>query len=121
MALSDAIDPSVASARGVTECARIAAAMPRDVPDRCELCGAGRELTFHHLIPRKVHRRGAFRRNYDREQLNAGTHLCRLCHRAVHRFFDEMTLAREYSTLASLRAAPEVQRHVRWARKQRRA
>jgi len=93
--------------------------MPRTVPDRCELCCAERELTFHHLIPKKVHRRAFFRRNYQRDQLQSGVHLCRLCHRAVHRFFDEMTLAKQYASLAALRAAPELQRHAAWARRQK--
>lgn len=94
-------------------------AMPRTTPDACELCQAPRELTFHHLIPRKVHRRTFFKRNYDRDTLQAGVHLCRLCHSAVHRFFDEMTLAKQYASLEALRAAPELQRHASWARKQR--
>lgn len=93
--------------------------MARVAPDACELCGRARELTFHHLIPRRVHRLGWFRRNFDADQLQAGVHLCRLCHRAVHRFFDERTLAREYATLQALRRSPELQRHVQWARKQR--
>ncbi|MCK5940655.1 MAG: hypothetical protein KAI24_01700, partial [Planctomycetes bacterium] len=76
--------------------------MRRPAPDRCELCSAPRELTFHHLIPKKVHRRPFFRRTYDRDELQRGAHLCRLCHKAVHRFFDEMTLAREYATLDAL-------------------
>ncbi|MCA8952702.1 MAG: hypothetical protein KDE27_24540 [Planctomycetes bacterium] len=86
----------------------------------CELCGAVRLLTFHHLIPRKLHRRPFYRRNHDRAALQAGVHLCRHCHRAVHRFFDEATLAKSYATLAALRAAPELQRHAAWARKQKR-
>lgn len=78
-----------------------------------------RELTFHHLIPKKVHRRAYFRRAYTREELQAGVDLCRLCHSAVHRAHDEVTLAREFSTLAALRTSPDLQRHVRWARKQK--
>ena len=93
--------------------------MPRVPPDHCELCQAGRELTFHHLIPKKVHRRAFFRRTYDREQLQQGVFLCRLCHRAVHRFYDEMTLARQFASLAALQASPELQKHVQWARKQK--
>ena len=51
--------------------------MPRTPPETCELCGARRELTFHHLIPRKVHRRAFFRRTYDREELQRGAFFCR--------------------------------------------
>lgn len=92
---------------------------PRSPPNHCQLCSGERELTFHHLIPKKVHRRAYFRRTYSREQLQRGVHLCRLCHSAVHRLHDEMTLAREFSTLAALRASPELRRHAQWARKQK--
>ena len=88
--------------------------------EHCELCRARRDLTFHHLIPRKVHKRAFFKRNYDREDLQQGAFLCRLCHSAVHRAFDEMTLAKRYMTVAALRHAPELQRHIAWAGKQRR-
>ena len=39
--------------------------MPRVPQEHCELCQRERELTFHHLIPKKVHRRAFFRRTYD--------------------------------------------------------
>lgn len=85
----------------------------------CGLCGRHTELTFHHLIPRKVHRRRFFQRNYRREDLAAGVDLCRLCHKGLHRLFDEMTLARQLNSLEALRADPGVRRHVEWVRKQR--
>lgn len=78
-------------------------------------------LQFHHLIPRKVHRRTHFRKHYTREQLSEGIYLCRPCHRALHKFFDEMTLAREYCTLERLAADVQVQRHINWVRKQKTA
>ncbi|MEM7203220.1 MAG: hypothetical protein AAF628_23360 [Planctomycetota bacterium] len=85
----------------------------------CTLCGRERLLTFHHLIPRKLHRRNAYRRAYTKEQLQEGIDLCRLCHGALHRLYDEVTLAKRLSTLPALRADEAVQRHVKWARKQK--
>lgn len=85
----------------------------------CALCGRHTELTFHHLIPRKVHRRSRFRKQHAREALQAGVELCRLCHRGVHRLYDEMTLARQFASLQALRDDPAVRRHVDWVRKQR--
>lgn len=85
----------------------------------CDLCGRHTELTFHHLIPRKVHRRSHFRRHYAREVLLDGIELCRLCHKGLHRLYDEMTLAKRLSTLDALRDDPRVQRHICWVRKQR--
>jgi hypothetical protein len=35
----------------------------------CELCGREAPLTFHHLVPRKMHRRTYFRKHYSREEL----------------------------------------------------
>lgn len=87
----------------------------------CALCGRHVPLTFHHLIPRKMHRRNHFRRRYSRDELNRGVRLCRLCHRGLHRLYDEMTLARELSSLAALRADPLIGRHVEWVKKQKQA
>lgn len=94
--------------------------MPRP-PDnaRCELCERAVPLTYHHLIPRKLHRRPRFRKHYSSESLQAGAWLCRRCHRGIHRLHDEMTLGQELNTLAALRADAAVARHVAWVRKQR--
>jgi 5-methylcytosine-specific restriction endonuclease McrA len=85
----------------------------------CTLCGRHTELTFHHLVPRKVHRRNFFRKAFEREVLQQGVDLCRLCHKGLHRLYDEMTLAKQLNTLEALRADPAIQRHVHWVRKQR--
>ena len=85
----------------------------------CALCGRTAPLTFHHLIPKKVHRRRRFARSYSKAELAQGIDVCRLCHRAIHRFHDEMTLARELNTLAALRQDEQLARHAAWAAKQR--
>jgi hypothetical protein len=36
------------------------------------------------------------------EELNQGIMVCRPCHNAIHKAFDNKTLAREYNTLESL-------------------
>lgn len=87
----------------------------------CALCGRDTELTFHHLIPRKVHRRTRFRKHLGDDELRAGVDLCRLCHKGVHRLYDEMTLATRLNTLEALRADDALQRHAGWVRKQRTA
>lgn len=86
----------------------------------CPLCGRPGPLTFHHLIPKKLHRRKRFRKRYSREELAQGVHICRLCHNGVHRLFDEMTLGQQKNTLEQLQADKSLQRHVRWVSKQRR-
>ena len=92
----------------------------RSDTDRCELCGRQLSLTFHHLIPRKLHRRSRFKKTYSRDQLNTGIWVCQTCHSGIHRLHDEMTLGRDLNTREKLLADPAVQRHVVWVGKQRR-
>ncbi|MGD8557734.1 MAG: HNH endonuclease [Chromatiales bacterium] len=85
----------------------------------CELCRRTTRLTFHHLIPRKLHRRNRFRKNYTREELNLGIAICRRCHNGLHLLYDEMTLAKHFSTLDTLLADDAIKRHVAWAGRQK--
>jgi len=85
----------------------------------CALCGRAIALTFHHLIPRKMHRRTRFRRTHDRDALQRGIDVCSRCHQGLHRLHDEMTLGRDLNTLEALNADPAVARHVAWVRKQK--
>lgn len=93
--------------------------MPNPVPKTCALCGRAVPLSFHHLIPRKVHRRNHFAKHYTREQLAAGIHVCRLCHKGIHNAHDEITLAKALNTLEKLKRDEQVRRHVEWVRKQK--
>ncbi|AFK54929.1 hypothetical protein AUP44_03320 [Tistrella mobilis] len=43
--------------------------------------------------------------------------LHRICHRMIHRLFDEKRLARDLNTAEALRAAPEMQGFLRWIAK----
>lgn len=86
----------------------------------CPCCGRQVELTFHHLIPRKMHRRARFRKRYDRDTLQLGLFVCRACHSGIHRAYDEMTLATRFSTPQALLRDPTLQRHFRWVGRQRR-
>lgn len=82
----------------------------------CALCERDRPLTFHHLIPRALHRRKRFATRYSREELSAGIDVCRDCHDAVHRFVSEKELGERFHTLEALRAHPEIARFVEWVR-----
>jgi hypothetical protein len=86
----------------------------------CALCERTLPLTFHHLIPKKVARRPRFQKRFDKATLAAGVDLCRLCHRAVHRFHDELTLGERLNTIEALRADPALAKHRVWAQRQRR-
>ncbi|MCG6156085.1 hypothetical protein [Rubinisphaera margarita] len=85
----------------------------------CVCCNRETLLTFHHLIPRKMHRRPYFQKNYTKEELNRGICICRLCHNGIHDRHDEMTLAKEFPTFEQLIADGELQRHFAWVAKQK--
>ena len=86
---------------------------------KCKLCARIRPLEFHHLIPKKVHRRTFYRKNYSRDQLNIGVWICRLCHKGIHKFYSEIELAKSLNNLESLKNDLKVQRHIEWSRKQK--
>lgn len=85
----------------------------------CVLCTRVVELTFHHLIPRKMHRRTHFKKHFNREQLNEGIHICRKCHNGIHAAYDEMTLAKELNTLELLQQDEVLRKHFEWVAKQK--
>lgn len=91
----------------------------RRAPSKCECCFREVELTFHHLIPKRVHRRKRFRNSFSKKQLNVGVHVCRLCHRGIHRLYDELTLARDFNTLEQLLADETLAKHFAWVSKQK--
>ena len=87
--------------------------------ETCQLCERTTALTFHHLIPRKMHRRTYFRKNFDKAELNSGIWICRKCHSGIHKLFDEMTLAKEFYSLEKLQRSEVIMKHVNWVAKQR--
>lgn len=94
--------------------------MPRKPPrpQVCEICGREKPLTFHHLIPRAKHGKRVIRERFERPDLKArGIWVCHLCHRQIHRFFDNRRLAEELNTVERLRETPEMLRYIAWARK----
>lgn len=92
---------------------------PRSKHGRCPLCGREVPLTFHHLIPRKLHRRVFYRKRFRKEELNQGIDICRPCHNGIHDRFDESTLAERFASLTSLLEHPDLQRHFRWVARQK--
>ena len=87
----------------------------------CPCCDRHMALTFHHLIPRKMHRRPRFRRRYNKAILNQGIYICRDCHKGVHAAYDEMELAMRLNSPEALMSDTLLQRHFRWVSRQRRA
>ena len=72
----------------------------------CELCGREvHQTSRHHLIPKS-------------EGGKITADLCSPCHKTLHRFFTNRTLAKELHTVESLRNDPEIARYLDWIRKQ---
>ena len=92
-----------------------------DTPPQCEFCERPVKLTEHHLIPRAVHRKQRFIDRFGKEEMrHRKLLLCRLCHRAIHKFIpDEKELARDYNTKEALLEHEGIQKHIAWARKQK--
>jgi 5-methylcytosine-specific restriction protein A len=76
----------------------------------CGICERGfsrKGLTKHHCVPRS---KGGTSEDVEL--------ICSQCHSMVHATFTNATLEAMYPTLAKLAEAPELQRYVRWVRKQ---
>ena len=86
----------------------------------CPFCRRQLPLTFHHLIPRKLHRRSHYRRSYSRERLGRGIYICRDCHDGIHRTYTEAELAKHYDSPRALAEDPALRRHFLWLSRQRR-
>ena len=84
--------------------------MPSEGPMQCGLCERPflrPQLTKHHCLPR--------------EEGGTSDHvalICRQCHGMVHATYTNRTLAATYPTIAELRRAPELEKYIRWVRRQ---
>lgn len=88
--------------------------------EKCTLCEREKPLSFHHLIPRKMHRRKNFLREFGKEEMKKrGINVCRKCHSAIHKFWDEKTLAEIYNTKEKLMETEEMQKFVAWVKKEK--
>ena len=86
---------------------------------QCPFCARETHLTLHHYIPRKVHRRTHFKKHYSKQTLAKGIRICRQCHRGVHKFYDEMYLAKHLNSSELLCADDALATHFAWVAKQR--
>ncbi|MGY8770338.1 MAG: hypothetical protein ACKVH8_18135 [Pirellulales bacterium] len=85
----------------------------------CVFCEREALLTFHHLIPKKVHRRKFFKKNYSKDELQAGIDICRLCHTGIHDLYDEMQLAKVFNSVDALKNDEALIKHFNWVTKQK--
>lgn len=88
---------------------------------RCALCEQPVPLSFHHLVPRRVHAQRWARARDDAHMLNVlGIWICRPCHDFLHAQFSERELGERLDSLDRLREEPRIARHLAWASRQRR-
>lgn len=93
--------------------------MKRPKHGECVLCKRLTALTFHHLIPRKLHKRKRFAKTYTKDQLNEGLMLCTRCHKGLHKLYNEMELGSRFNTHQALQNDPQIARHVAWVARQK--
>lgn len=69
--------------------------------DLCELClRKNLKLTFHHLVPRKMHKKKYIRKAHPNIEFNKyGIHVCIPCHKQLHNTFSHRELALTYYTI----------------------
>ena len=91
--------------------------MAKDKHGICPLCKRETTLTFHHLIPKMMHRRTYFKKNFSSEERNQGVDVCRKCHSGIHDLYSEMHLAKYLNTLEKLEADEAVAKHCSWVAK----
>ncbi len=76
----------------------------------CCLCGRAftrGQLTKHHCLPKE---KGGTQEDVEM--------LCSQCHGMIHATYTNTTLAALYPTIEELRRAPELEKFLRWVRKQ---
>ncbi|CAG8567844.1 16803_t:CDS:2 [Cetraspora pellucida] len=77
-------------------------------------------LTFHHLIPRVMHKRVVKKGLFTKEEcLTRGTNICRPCHSACHKMISHEKMAYEYNTVDKLLEHEGVIKFVTWVSKQK--
>ena len=91
----------------------------KSIPEACILCKRYLKLTFHHLVPKLVHKRRWVKEQFTPQQLQDGIWVCTSCHTAIHRFIDHATLARFFHRPAQLQHHPDLAKFVRWNSRQR--
>ena len=94
--------------------------MKPEKPSCCETCNRIVALSFHHLIPKKVHKKASIKKLHGGIDFDHhGVWVCRDCHKKIHKLFDHFTLGVEYYSLSRLRSSVEFRKFLSWVRKQK--
>lgn len=89
--------------------------------NKCEICCRDDdflEITFHHLIPVKLHKKKKILKKYKKDFLKKhGINVCLDCHKTIHKFYTEEELGEKYNTLEILLNQEKIQKHINYIRK----
>ena len=85
----------------------------------CGLCNRMKELTFHHFIPKTLHKNKLFRKMYALKFMQShGIDLCDDCHYNIHHFHTEKELGKYYNDKKKLLSSEKVRNFLKWVKKQ---
>jgi uncharacterized protein YlaI len=81
----------------------------------CGFCERLKELTFHHYIPKTLHTNKFFKKIYKTKYMREhGIYLCNDCHSAVHDFFNEKELGKNYNDKNKLLSHEKMINFLKW-------
>lgn len=94
--------------------------MKPEKPNVCSTCRRSVDLSFHHLIPKKMHsKRWVKEKHAEIDLIHYGIWVCNDCHKKIHRLFDHQTLAAYYFTTDALLNNQKFKKFISWVSKQR--
>lgn len=87
--------------------------------NNCELCNREKELTFHHLIPKKNHKIKHIREKNNSLNINTyGIKICRDCHKMIHKLIPHKSLALNYNSKEKLLNHSDIKTFINWVKYQ---
>lgn len=81
----------------------------------CTFCGVYDNITEHHLIPRTLHRKKWFAKNFSWDQMKETIPVCADCHQNIHTLIpSEKELGRSFNTVEKLLEHPSIKKFLEW-------
>ena len=85
----------------------------------CELCNREKQLTFHHLIPKKNLKITYIKKKYSSININTyGIKICKDCHKMIHKLIPHKSLALEYNSKEKLQNHSDLKKFILWVKTQ---
>ena len=81
---------------------------------KCEICNRENILTFHHFIPKCLHKKKTYKRDYTKEELSKGINVCKYeCHREIHNLISNKDLGKYYNSLSKLKNHTKLKNYIK--------